>query len=585
MRIPHACLVLLVATALLLPAAAHAAEVTVEIEGVEDELRNNVEGYLGIWQYRNEEDLTELSIRRLHARAREEIRNALMPFGYYQPEISTRLTPPGEQDGDWLARYVINPGIPVVVRSIDITINGPGALAEALQERAAANPLKKGDRLHHGHYSSLKDTLLSRALGRGYLDARFTTQRMQVDREAHAADIVLVLDAGQQYFFNGVRFNQDLLDEDFLERYVEFEPGDPFDYGAMLDLRYALSDSDYYQSVEVRAERASEGEHRVPVVVDAEPNRRHRYTFGLGFGTDTGARAKAGWENRYVNRRGHKAGAGVRMSEVDRAFGMSYTIPLQKPRTDRFVLTGSWEDEELGDERSISKVLGGNIIRMLGPWQRTVFLRYEEERATTTIGAGSTRLILPGVSFLKTSADDPLYPSHGYKLFYELTGASESLGSDVGFAQLRFQTKRVYTLAEDVRALFRLELAGTAIDEAGELPVSHRFFTGGDRSVRGFDYNRLGPVDDDGNVVGGKYLAVGSAELEYMFTETWGIAAFVDTGNAANVPAMDLETGIGIGVRWRSPLGMMRLDVATPRDSARRPSSGVEIHISIGPDL
>lgn len=576
---------LLLATGLPLPATVQAAEIAVEIEGVEDELRANVEGYLGIWQYRNEEDLTELAIRRLHSRAREEIRNALVPFGYYNPEISTRLQPPEEGGSEWLARYRIEPGIPVVVRSIDLTVNGPEELRSALLAQVKGMPLKKGERLHHGHYKSLKDTLLSRALGRGYLDVRFSTQLMRVDRDAHAADIILTLDAGPQYYFNGVRFEQDLLDEDFLERYIEFEPGEPFDYGEMLDLRYALSDSDYYQSVEVRAERAEEGEQRVPIVVEAEPNRRHRYTFGLGFGTDTGARAKAGWENRYVNRRGHKAGAEARVSQIGRAFGMSYTIPLEKPRTDRFVLTGSWEDEEFGDERSINKVIGANVVRMLGPWQRIVFLRYEQERATTSVGEGSTTLVLPGVSYLKTSSDDPLYPANGYKLFYEITGASESLGSDVGFAQLRFQTKRIYTLMEDVRALFRLDLAGTAIDEAAELPVSHRFFTGGDRSVRGYDYNRLAPRDDEGNVVGGKYLAVGSAELEYMFTDTWGIAAFVDTGNAANVPAMDLETGIGIGLRWRSPLGMVRLDVATPRDSARRPSSGVEIHISIGPDL
>ncbi|MDX1442583.1 MAG: autotransporter assembly complex family protein [Gammaproteobacteria bacterium] len=575
---------LLLAAGMLAPGA-WAAEVTVEIEGVEDAVRSNVEGYLGIWQYRNEEDLTPLSIRRLHARAREEIRNALVPFGYYAPDISARLVAPEDEDGEWLARYVIEPGIPVVVRRVDITVNGPDALRNMLQQRAKQSPLGVGRQLNHGEYSSLKDALLTRAIGRGFLDARFTTQQLRVDRNAHAAEILLTLDAGKQYFFGDVEFRQDLLDEDFLERYVEFRSGEPFDYGEMLDLRYALSDTDYYSNVEVRADRKEGEEQRVPVVVDATRNAKHRYTLGLGFGTDTGARLSAGWDNRYVNRRGHKTHAEARVSEVDESFGMSYTIPLKKPRTDRFVLTGSWEDRELGDERSITKVIGGNIIRMLGPWQRTVFLRYEEERATTTVGASATTLVLPGISFLKTRSDDPLFPAEGYKEFYEVTGASESLGSDVGFAQYRMQFKYITTPIEDIRALFRIELAGTAISEAAELPVSHRYFAGGDRSVRGFDYNTLGPQDADENVVGGKYMAVGSAELEYMFSENWGVAAFVDSGNAANDPDMELETGIGLGLRWRSPLGMIRLDFATPRDSELRPSSGVEIHISIGPDL
>lgn len=580
----HAML-LVFACAALLPHTVQAADVTVEIEGVDDELLDNVRGYLGIWQYRNEEDLTELSIRRLHARAPDEIRDALLPFGFYKPDIRARLQVADGKEDSWLARYEISPGIPVIVEKLDVTIDGPESLRRASRELLANSALKEGDRLHHGHYGRLKDEILSRALRRGYLDARFTTQELRVDRDTYSAHIVLKLDAGQQFLFGEVEFRQDLLDEDFLERYVEFKPGTPFDYGEMLDLRYALGDTDYYADIEVRADRAGEIDGRVPVIVEAERNNKHRYTFGLGFGTDTGLRASAGWQNRYVNRRGHKAGAQVQVAEISKAMGISYSIPLKKPRTDRFMLTASWEDEDFGDERSIKRVIGANLIRMLGPWQRTLFVRYEQERDTTTIGANETELVLPGVSFLKVSSDHPLFPTHGYKLFYELRGASETLGSDVGFAQLRFQTKRVYTPFEDWRALFRVEAAGTKIDETASLPVSQRFFAGGDRSVRGFDYNRLGPTDDDENVVGGKYLITGSAELEHMFTDSWGMAAFVDAGNAADQWDMSLEVGVGFGVRWRSPLGMIRLDFATPLDKERRPPNNVEIHISIGPDL
>lgn len=571
--------------ALLLPLAAGAAEVEVDIRGVDGELLENVHGYLGIWQYRDEEGLTDLSVRRLHARASDEIRAALLPFGYYAADVDAQLLAPAAGDDEWQASYDITPGIPVTISSIDIDIAGPEPLREALLAAASRSPVQPGARLHHGRYGQLKDSLLSRALGRGYLDAAYTVQELRVDRAGYSASIHLRLAAGRKYLFGPVEFRQDLMDEDFLSRYVEFDVGEPFNYQQMLGLRYALSDSDYFVDVDVRPDRDNIDEQEVPVIVEAKRNKRHRYSFGLGFGTDTGARATAGWQNRYVNRRGHQAAAEIRAAEISREAGISYTIPLKQPRTDRFVLTASWEDEQLGDERAIKRSIGANIIRMLGPWQRTAFLRYEDETDDTTIGAQQTTLVLPGVSFLKTSSDQPLFPSHGYKLFYELRGASETLGSDAGFVQFRFQTKRIYSPLERLRLLLRLEAGGTEVNETSELPVSQRFFAGGDRSVRGFDYNRLGPRDADGNVVGGRYLLTGSAELEYRFADNWGVASFVDAGNAADRFDMPVEIGAGIGLRWRSPVGMVRFDLAAPVNSEYEPPHGVEIHISIGPDL
>lgn len=568
----------------LLPSIASGAEVDVVIEGIDDELLENVHGYLGIWQYRDESDLTELAVRRLHSRASAEIRNALMPYGYYSPDIDAQLSQ--DDDASWTARYRITPGVPVTVGSIDIRITGSDDLRDIVADIVSSPPLRIGERLHHGRYAQLKDSLLRRALANGYLDVRFTTQVLRVDRNARLADIELELESGTQFRFGPVEFRQDLLDEEFLQRYVEFEQGEPFNYDAMLDLRYGLVDSEYYADVKVRADREAGENNALPVIVEATRNRQDRYTFGLGFGTDTGARATASWQNRFVNRRGHQAGAEIRTAEVGQAVGLSYSIPLKKPRVDRFVWQAGWEkDSELGDQVAYTTTVSGNLIRLLGNWQRTAFVRYEQERDVAPTGETRSTLVMPGVSYLKTASDHPLFTSHGYSLFYELRGASESLGSDIGFVQLRFRTRRVYSPLEDWRFLMRLDLAGTAIDETLDLPASQRFFAGGDRSVRGYEYNRLGPTDADGNVVGGKYLATGSLELERMVSKSWAVAVFVDAGNAADEIDMEIKSGAGIGLRWRSPLGMVRFDLATPLDSVDREEGGINLHISIGPDL
>ena len=109
-----------------------------------------------------------------------------------------------------------------------------------------------------------------------------------------------------------------------------------------------------------------------------------------------------------------------------------------------------------------------------------------------------------------------------------------------------------------------------------------RFFTGGAQSVRGYAYQSLGPVDANGEVTGGKYLVVGSIEFEHSFKNKWGVAAFYDVGNAINDISDDLKKGTGIGVRWKSPVGPVRIDLASAISLEGNPW---RIHITIGPDL
>jgi translocation and assembly module TamA len=139
----------------------------------------------------------------------------------------------------------------------------------------------------------------------------------------------------------------------------------------------------------------------------------------------------------------------------------------------------------------------------------------------------------------------------------------------------------VYAIAENARVLLHGEFGAMDTSSFDTLPPSQRFFTGGDRSVRGYGYQEIGTRNADGAVVGGEYLLLGSAELEYLFYKNYGAALFIDAGDAFR-DSPELKTGAGIGFRWRSPIGMVRLDVAHPFDD---PDDDFRIHISIGPDL
>ncbi|HAI23845.1 MAG TPA: outer membrane protein assembly factor, partial [Alcanivorax sp.] len=115
-----------------------------------------------------------------------------------------------------------------------------------------------------------------------------------------------------------------------------------------------------------------------------------------------------------------------------------------------------------------------------------------------------------------------------------------------------------------------------------ELPASIRFFAGGDASVRGFAYESLGPLDNDGEVIGGRHLLVGSLEYDHPISEQWSLAVFTDAGNAFNnFDDYEIRHSAGFGVRWRSPLGPIRVDFARGIEEGRE----WRLHLSMGPDL
>ena len=129
--------------------------------------------------------------------------------------------------------------------------------------------------------------------------------------------------------------------------------------------------------------------------------------------------------------------------------------------------------------------------------------------------------------------------------------------------------------------LVRGQVGLTAEREFAELPASVRFFAGGDNSVRGYDFEALGPADAVGNVIGGSSLATGSFEFEQPLHGRWSLAFFVDSGNAFEGSRIDAQTGAGIGGRWQSPLGPIRIDLAKALDGERE----WRVHVSLGPDL
>ncbi|HKI83378.1 MAG TPA: autotransporter assembly complex family protein [Candidatus Krumholzibacteria bacterium] len=553
------------------------ASVKVELEGLTGELRDNVRATLSILQAKK--DAPETRIRFLHSRAEDEIREALQPFGYYQPVTSSSL----KADGDnWKARYVVDRGPQVHVASVDVQVLGAGAADSSFVALAKAFPLAKGDPLHDAAYERGKSQLLNYASNHGYFDAAFDGAAVLVTLATQRAAIVVHLDSGPRYLFGPVTVHQDVLEDRMVEGYVTMKPGDPYEVAPLRNMQNGLSTGPYFSTVEIRPEVDEADSLRVPVDVLLTPSRTQSWEFGLGYGTDTGVRGTAAARWRRLNRRGHHAEARVQASQIEYSASGQYFIPWPYPSTRLLSFFGGVGYLSPDWSKSWRVALGSSFAHSRWGWREVLSLAYEHEDFTIAQQDGISNLVLPEVSWTRIRADAPVVPSNGSRLRLDLKGAHESLLSSASFVQLRAEGKLIHTLVPRVRLIARGTAARTFTSSFSKLPPTLRFVTGGGHTVRGYRYQSLGPSNADGEIVGGNSLVIASSELELRFLKNWGVATFVDAGNAFDDFTGHLSVGSGIGLRWFSPIGIVRLDGAF---GLSEPGHPFRVHISIGPDL
>lgn len=569
---------LLLLLVLFSPGPLAAVPLRVEVEGVERELERNIRSVLSL-QQEDEDELTEERIRRLHARAPEEIGVALQPFGYYKPQIRSQLRQEGER---WIARYEVDAGPPLKVASVAVRITGAGSDDPRFRQIAQEFPVSRGDVLFHPAYEEGKGALIDYSAESGYLDAEFEVSEVRVDLDRYRADVVLHYDTGPRYRFGEVTFDQDVLDPDLLRGYVTWERGEPLDVDKVLQLQNALSDSPYWSRVEVVTQEEAAQGLEVPIVVNLVAARRQKLSGGVGYGTDTGPRGTATYELRRINRQGHRGRVEVVGGEIERSLQMSYLIPGAYPRTDVLAFNAAYAIEDTKTSRSESALLGAQRTEVRGGWHEVLALNYQREDFEVGLDQGISELIVPGASWERVKADDRIYTTNGYRLRFGLQGAEESLLSDNTFLQATVGGKYIRSLGERHRLIGRADAGLLETDSFRRLPPRFRFFAGGDRSVRGFGYEELGERDEAGNVIGGEALLAASLEYELRVLPDWSAAVFYDTGNAFSTFGDPLEYGAGVGVRWRSPIGPIRADVAWALSDEERP---FRFHLNIGPDL
>ena len=545
------------------------------IEGAPDVLRDNIELHLqAIWQAngRTPEQLAALLERELES----AVVRAGRALGYYGLRFQWQY-----RDGDILIQ--VSPGEPLTWQSAELSIQGEGATESLLQRFQQNHPFLVGQPINQSVYDDFKQRWLNQARSLGYRDARYTQSTLALHLQNKSAQVILSLQTGDPYTVTAVRFDGSQIHNDLLQRLALIKPGDRFQATELAGLYGQLLDTGYFDDISVLP--VNEGPGRIAIEVTLVDAAQHTFTTGVGFSTDTGPRLRLGWDMPLITENGHQWHSEARMSEIEQQVSSEYRIPISNPLNHYLAFDAGWRRKHVEDTESRIWQTSFAHHAIHRGWQHTYRVGIEDE--TYRQGDEPTEAVfyvVPGASWSRTRLQgDPNLPDGGYKVWLGLEASTMTLGSDTDFMRIVTGARWFTLVAERHEIHTRLELGLVEAAQYEDVPPSRRFFTGGDQSVRGYDFESLAPKDDDGDLVGGRYLNVAGLEYRWRWKPQWFLALFTDVGRAYNETGTPFNQGAGVGVHWQSPIGPIRFDVATPVDNSEQ--DGIRLHLTMGAAL
>ena len=569
---------------LTLNTAAFAASesVRVVVEGLSGKEMANVEAALTVPPNLIQDGKVDrLWLERFESQAPEKVREALEAFGYYKPAIAVNMDTP--EEGVYRLFVRVNAGEPVRLTKVQVQVQGPGASETMLTKAVSDFPLHTGDVLRQDIYERSKGELQSKAMGLGYLDAQFSVHTIRLNEAEAKAEIDLVLETGRQYRFGEAHFlGAPRYPREYLQTFLDFKPGDPFSTEKVLQTQLNLATAERFKSVVIQPDKAGAKDYAIPMNVELTPSPQKVVKIGVGFTTDYGPGFSIRYEDLNVFDSAHKLDSELNLSQRLQGLALRYIFPGSADfRSFTSVQVAAQREETVSyTTRSVSAEI--DRTRGFGKDRLgSIYLLLQKEDSTAGNDTTNTFLLMPGIRFSERRYDSLIRPTHGYSYKLEARGTTQSLGSDVAFAQFLGSGDVLFPLPGRFSLKMRGQAAATTInDNFLEVPITFRFFTGGDNSVRGYAYQSLGPQNAQGEVVGGKHLLVGSVELEMAIGDNWGAAVFYDTGNAFdNFESMQLAQGAGVGVRYYTPVGPVRLDIARQIGVS---DPGYRLHFTVG---
>ncbi|TCS38460.1 autotransporter secretion outer membrane protein TamA [Paucimonas lemoignei] len=567
---------MLCALGLLLSLAGPAHAYTVRLSGAGnfDEL---LERHLDIRRHQDDADMNEDEWRRLASITPQQIRELLATEGYFSPVITENMT---TEDGEPVARFHIELGEPTTIDTVEIRFHGPVVqeFPQRIERLRRQWGLKQGERFTQAAWNDAKNTLLRGLLVRDYPAASITASQARIEPERRRAQLSIDVDSGPAFTFGELqveglqRYSRDMIDS-----LNPIRPGDRYSQEKLNELQSRLNDTGYFNSVFPSIDVDPAHPQQVPVKLNVAENPRKQLALGLGFSTDTGAGAQAKWLDRNFLQRGWRLQSQL---EINRETGLLDTSVYLPVRKDGWVPNFNTRIERTNIANEINdKIRAGarmSTVSQIDERNYGIFY-YADRQHLPDATVNFRQALMAGYSYTQRRLDNLINPRRGYVAGIEFGAGPKGLINEANIVRVAARANWLRPIDRNWQAVLRGETGQVFFADRREVPSDLLFRTGGGQTVRGYGYNTLG-VEQGGAIVGGRVVAVLSAEIVYRITPQWGAALFHDAGNAADSwRDFKFRHGTGIGARWRSPIGPVNVDLAYGHATGQP-----QLHFSVG---
>ena len=545
----------------------------------DDEAEENVSAYLSALSARKSfsEERDDL--------VREACEKALVPYGWYSPEIEVRHPEKGRIE------VRIDRGERTLYREVRIDtaaeLPEQGRIAAFARDKAAEYGIEKGKPLIHPQYEAFKADITSKLISDGYFTGKITNSTVIVSRDEAKAGLSFTIEPGTRFAYGKITMEGFEESHDAVKGLVSVKEGDLFSALDLASVNQTLYETGYYKSVVVRPDmrEMDSGNSTVPVRIGLKAKPRNLTEWSLGYSTDEGPRGSVSWNRPFAGSRGQSWKSALSVSGVTQAANFSYYIPRENPIDDYYRLSAEYRHKDLNDTEFQNLTVGAHYFtKTHGRWQRDYFIESSFEDYDQSDDSDDVFLLMPGAEISRLTTDGTTDPASGERIRLSARFSSKTLLSSEDFVILDAFYRRIWSPTDGSRLVIRAEQGAILGSSIGDVPSSLRFFAGGDQSVRGFGYEKISPKNDDGDLTGARYLSVGSVELQVPVMNKVRMAIFTDVGTATNDYGddTDIKVGTGLGVRYISPVGPIRADIGVGVSETPIP---IRLHFGLGLDL
>ena len=544
-------------------AARAAASYKVDIEATPRSLRKLLEAHLDIARFAKRPDISDDQFEFLITATPQQVRDLAATQGYFTPVVRTDVR---TVDDTRRVTVSVDSGPQTVITSISLSFRGPVLTEDPTQENAArfAFSLQEGDPFSQGGWDDAKNASLKALQARRYLGAKIYRSEARVDPRTHEAKLSVTYESGPTFTMGKLDVSGPRrYPEQIVENVNPISVGDIYDAQRIAELQRQLQNTPYYASVAIDVDSDLAKPIETPLHVKVFEYPYNSVRGGVGYSTDNGPLIQGAYS--YLDTFG-KAWPFTIEGRVDQnqQYGQIQLAMPPGPRAWTNSVLASYTTTDVSDTRIYSIRAGVQRARTSQFIDYTYSILYYQDRLDqNAIAPTTSRALVPSWSWTRRNTDDPLFPRKGNLIHFEAGFAVKGALTDQTFIRGYARGQQYLPIGKEDLVLIRAEFGGvfTSGSSSG-IPASLLFRAGGSNSVRGYGYQSIGN-DVAGSVLPTKYLVTAAAEYQHWFSHNWGAAAFFDIGTATDTWGEKVFfPGVGMGARWRSPVGPVNVDLA-----------------------